>query len=248
MVNQEIINYGAVNMCSMKYQCEKSQFLNDVKNHKMTIYRNDGVERRIRFAKPESSDMHFDLITWPGHLCYSGDMGTYVFSRLHDMFKFFRTPSGINGRNINPQYWAEKVLAGSMREGVEEYSREKFCEQVTDWVSRHEIESRPAEDASCDVKEVHRLVYEELREAIADDVLAHGEFEHDAYRAASDFSHTSQIWNLIHPDKPFEFIDFFEVDLKVFTYRFIWCCYVLAWGIEQYDAAITNQNTAEVAI
>ena len=67
------------------------QFLRDVAEHTMTVIREDGVSRHIRFAKPGTSCMHFDLITWPGYLCYTGDMGTYVFQRLTDMFEFFRT-------------------------------------------------------------------------------------------------------------------------------------------------------------
>lgn len=51
----------------------------------------DGIYRHIRFRQPGTMCMHFDLITWPGYLCYTGDMGTYVFTRLADMFEFFRT-------------------------------------------------------------------------------------------------------------------------------------------------------------
>lgn len=45
------------------------QFLHDVRNHQMTILRDEGVNRHIRFMKPGSSDMQFDLITWSGYLC-----------------------------------------------------------------------------------------------------------------------------------------------------------------------------------
>lgn len=70
---------------------EEQRFLNDVANHEMIIIRDDGVNRHVRFKRPNSSCMYFDLITWPGHLCYTGDMGSYVFRRLEDMFEFFRT-------------------------------------------------------------------------------------------------------------------------------------------------------------
>jgi len=48
-----------------------------------------------------------------------------------------------------------------------------------------------------------------------------------AYRAAMDF-----VWNGKRV-----FPDFYEVDSEDYSHRFVWCCYALAWGIEQYDAA-----------
>lgn len=75
----------------MSDQCTEKRFLGDVAKHQMTILRDDGVNRHVRFKQPNSSNMFFDLITWPGCLCYTGDMGTYVFRRLEDMFEFFRT-------------------------------------------------------------------------------------------------------------------------------------------------------------
>lgn len=66
-------------------------FLADVAAHQIHVLRDDGVHRHIRFKRPGTYCMQFDLITWPGYLCYTGDMGTYVFNRLEDMFEFFRT-------------------------------------------------------------------------------------------------------------------------------------------------------------
>ena len=34
----------------------------------------------------KNADGTFDIVTWPGYLCYSGDMGCFVFTRLPDMF------------------------------------------------------------------------------------------------------------------------------------------------------------------
>jgi len=50
-------------------------------------------------------------------------MGGYMFSRVEDMFKFFR------GEEINPHYWAEKLPPDSC---VKEYSEEKFRQLVTE--------------------------------------------------------------------------------------------------------------------
>ena len=66
------------------------QFTSDIAQHQMQVIRDDGVSRHLRFKRPNTMCMHFDLLTWPGYLCYTGDMGTYVFRRLEDMFPFFR--------------------------------------------------------------------------------------------------------------------------------------------------------------
>ncbi len=43
-------------------------FLKDVSCHQMTVLRDEGVFRHVRFSRPDSSSYRFDLITWPRHL------------------------------------------------------------------------------------------------------------------------------------------------------------------------------------
>jgi hypothetical protein len=196
----------------MKDACTEQRFLKDVAEHQMTVIRDDGVHRHIRFRRPDTSCMSFDLVTWPGYLAYSGDMGCYVFTRLPDMFEFFRadrTHGTKDGRRlyINPSYWAEKCVA-SDRDGVTAYSSDKFRERVRQWLDDG--------DASVTVREAA----EDLIDYNAD------EGEHVALAAVRDFEHEG-----------FRFDDFWECNLHEYTFRFIWCCYGLAWAIEQYDAA-----------
>lgn len=204
-------------------QCTEQQFLKDVAEHQMTIVRDDGVHRHIRFAKPATSCMHFDLITWPGYLCYTGDMGTYVFRRLHDMFEFFRTDrehqhlkDGLT-LAINQPYWGEKLEAVDKCDGYKEYSEKKFKLIINDLVDQH------IEEENFPVAGVKAI---ELREAVHEEVLCNCETEQAAHEAARDFSHDG-----------FEFRDFWESDLKEYSFRFTWCCYALAWGIQKYDEA-----------
>jgi hypothetical protein len=81
------------------------RFLSDVATHEMTVVADEGNVRHLLFKAPDTVTQYFNLTTWPDHLCISGDMGTYVFSRLEDMFDFFRE------NKINPGYWHEKVKA-----------------------------------------------------------------------------------------------------------------------------------------
>lgn len=103
------------------------RFLRDVANHQIEIIKDDGLYRHIRLAQPGTGVMRFDLITWPGHLCYTGDMGTFVFSRTSDMFGFFR------GSRPNLSYWAEKVLALDKHGGISQYSADAFRAQIKEW-------------------------------------------------------------------------------------------------------------------
>jgi hypothetical protein len=83
------------------------RFVQDTAEHKMTVLKDDGLYRHLRFQKPGTWFYGFDLITWPGYLAMVGDMGEYVFSRADDMIEFF------SGRTGNPNigYWSEKLLA-----------------------------------------------------------------------------------------------------------------------------------------
>jgi hypothetical protein len=116
----------------MTLQQQESEFLNDVASHRMIVIRNDGVNRHIRFKRPQSGTFWLDLITWPGTLCIDGDMGTYVFRRLEDMFEFFRTDRTCgekDGRTlfINPGYWGEKLqsvpIHGDIKSSARNYSK-----------------------------------------------------------------------------------------------------------------------------
>lgn len=208
--------------------CDEDKFLRDIAEHKMTIIRADGVNRHLRFQKPGSTCMHFDLITWPGYLCYAGDMGTYVFQRLHDMFEFFRTDRVHmklrDGQTlaINPGYWGEKLEAIDRDAEYKKWSPEKFEARIRDefanWLNENEASRETRAEAS---------------DQFEDEVIAEIECGKEAaYRAACEFDYEGET----------PFLDWWEVDSDEYTYRFIWCCYALTWGIQQYDL-----NTAEVA-
>ena len=185
----------------------EESFLRDVREHRMTVLHDSGVYRHVRFAKPGTSTMQFDIVTWPGYLSVSGDMGTYVFSRLRDMFEFFRG-STVGPIEVNLRYWAEKWQAVDRDSGIREYSPERFRERIERWL----------EDAEAS---------EECRAAVQSEVLCHAdEGESAARKAADDFAYADG----------FAFTDFWEADCSEWTARYVWCCYALSWAVRQYDA------------
>lgn len=206
--------------------CSQARFLEDVKSHELIALHDDGVYRHIRFKKPGTNCMHFDLVTWPGYLAYSGDMGCYVFCRLNDMFQFFRTDRlhrRGDGLAINLSYWSEKLEAvdGNRRSGsAKEFSDEIFAQIISE-IRLHWIKDRGL------TKEQRR----ELWDAVRDDVLDKKDSD-DNGRVQMDAAYD---FDEVIGGKRFQFIDLFEYDFTQYTYRFIWCCYALAWGIGKYD-------------
>lgn len=189
------------------------RFAADVAKHEMTVLRDDGLYRHLRFVhvavnektgKRERSSLYwFDLITWPGCLAVNGDMDSFLFSRTEDMFEFFR------GHRVNPQYWAEKVRAG--RESLQRYDEDLFRQLVTE----HFVDA--ARNGG-----VPPGTGKAVREQILDSWdISH---EHGAHTTVADFEYEG-----------FRFCDTYEWDLRDWTYQFLWCCHAIVWGIRQYD-------------
>lgn len=224
-------------------ECTEERFLKDVASHQMIVIRDDGVHRHIRFKRPGTGCMHFDLVTWPGYLCYCGDMGTYVFSRLDDMFEFFRTDREYANRNgrklgINLGYWSEKLQAvdGNRNEaGATEFSEDRFRSVINEY--------RKGWIGNCRERGCSKEDRRELWEAVDHQVLSRIDDDSSgnvAMHAAYDFS--ERVGN-----KTYSFDDLFDHDFTQFTYRFVWCCYALAWGVQQYDMPRIGEPVAKEA-
>lgn len=164
--------------------------------------------------------MHFDLITWPGYLCYTGDMGTYVFKRLADMFEFFRT----EGLRINPGYWGEKLQAIDRCDGYRQWSKHKFEQRIRDdfdeWLEDSELSSEQKQRLPSNSRVMLSALWAS---------------KETAYLAARDFE--------FNGNSPFQ--DWWEVDTDDYSFRFLWCCYALAWGVQKYDEASLNAAIAK---
>lgn len=190
----------------------ESEFSASVADHMMMVVADGAQHRHLHFSAPNTSIASFDIVTWPGYLAITGDMGSFLFKRIPDMFQFFRQDKNIpviEGQSIiiNPQFWSEKLEAVDKDDGnFEEFSPEKFRQRIGEILDEEEAG-------------------EELRSAVAEQVLAKVDLgEHQAISAAEEFLHDG-----------FSFVDFFDSDCQVFTYRFLWCCYAIVWAIGYYD-------------
>lgn len=101
-----------------------SRFMRDTAHHNVIIEHDEGVYRHLIFKAPGTNSYRFDIITWPGYLTVTGDMGTWTFAREWDMVTHF-FPIG-TAEGINPGYWSEKVEAGTHG------GREAICYQFNE--------------------------------------------------------------------------------------------------------------------
>jgi len=152
---------------------------------------------------------HWHLQLYPEN---DGDMGEFIFSRTADMFSFFRSSGHRNDEHstlaVNFGYWAEKCEAVDKSDGLRKYDPDRFREVVADIL-------KDDEEAT-----------DELRLAVEDEVLcAADDGPHAAHEAADAFEWKGRRY----------FADFYEHSLEVYTYRFLWCCYAMTWGIAEYD-------------
>lgn len=213
----------------MSHDVTLSSFLKDVRNHEMTIISDDGdVCRHIQFKRPSTSNYYFNVTTWNGYLCISGDMGTYVFSRLYDMFQFFRDDT----MRVNYGYWGEKLSLISRHAGHLEFDRELVKQFFTDRVN----------DICNDIDDLFELASDDERAKYSTpDAMA------VAFRAGvEDRLKWADLgeWRFVSEIESFELNiaeclnltdDFDWVVSERLSYHFKWCCYAIVWAIKQYD-------------
>ena len=204
----------------------RTSFLSDVAEHQLTILKDDGVFRHMVLSKG-SFEHRFEITTWPQHLCISGDMGCYVFSRVQDMFSFFRQSGDDWG--VNASYWEEKVLAECKTDGTREFDA-KEADQRLEHFLQWFIEGLDPTN-------------EEEAEAINSATNAVKEFTQNRENAEWDVVYRLNNWDEEEAGG-MTLDDFWDGWKDPFTYRFIWCCYAIVFAIRQYDEATQSKEAA----
>jgi hypothetical protein len=205
----------------------EEQFSKEIAEHKLTIIRDDGVDRHIRCRRPKTRSYGFDILTWGGHLLINGDMGSWLFARTPDMFEFFRS-CGHHGKQylINPGYWSETLLSvdccGRLDGGATEFSSEIFERRVKEHMVEY-MRANMIGNHSKSLREVRREFREDVECSV---IVCAGDGEQIAIRAACEYE-----WRAGYP-----FDGFWEVDCRSYRHHLIWCMYAIVWAIQQYDA------------
>lgn len=200
------------------------KFLADVASHELAVSIDSGVHRHLTFKRPNGSTYYFHIATWPGYLAISGDMGSFVFARLHDMFEFFRTD-----RDINPGYWAEKLMAHDRHGGHMSFSEDLYRDAI----------KRDFEQWSFESDEDRERAWKEIEHDWDGLLGAMPSTAHEAISRAMDY---------YCPVSKNRFTDFWDNRVEDYSYRFIWCCYAIQWAIRQYGERKAAQPVAAAVL
>lgn len=211
------------------------RFLADVENHQMTVAHEDGIYRHLRFKSSKCGwNQWFDLVTWPGFLTICGDMGTWTFARVPDMFAFFRSSRGLE---INASYWAEKLCRGTHdgRDGAKVWDDDLFRDRVLERLEDHDL----TDEQKVFVRERFK---EEIFSQSGEHFLLHAAYEFHSCLDPECIELGFCCNHEKHRRHHFQFDSCELPDGKDYAFHFIWCLYAIVWGIQQYDAL--QQGTA----
>lgn len=191
----------------------KDQFLKYVQDHRITVNMDNGVYRDFTIKKPNTVSDHYNITTRPNHLIVTGDRGSYIFHRHHDMLSFFRDTEDYY---INPCYWHEKLKSDNHR-GSKEFSLESvhsiLSEHLNEYVQENDLSSFEKRAAT---------------KAIADLIGLASDSEEEFYSRL-------QSWD---EEKAggLRMTDWWEWDFQDYTTNYLWICYAIVHAIKLYDA------------
>ncbi|MEU5547155.1 hypothetical protein AB0G85_33065 [Streptomyces sioyaensis] len=192
----------------------KERFTADVRDAEMTVLKDEGIYRHLTFSFPKASWSWCEVVTWPHMLVLRGDLGCWSFSRVEDMFDFFREPEDVT--RMDPSYWAEKLVPGG-RDSAKEYSGERAAAYVVQTMEENAAEHP---DLSKDAQDVFFTDADLSTETGLREAVARFDERFPAYAIAKGFRFPVEQW-----------------DLHRYSPWFLLACVVLPWTIEQYDTA-----------
>ena len=192
------------------------RFVSDTPEHVMTIALDQDLYRHLKFRAPNTGMYWFDVITWPGKLVVNGDMGTYTFSRLPDMFEFF---GGRKPGYVNEGYWAEKLVAVDKQSPPREFDEALFRQRVLEdfWQTREDFDPSEA-----------RQIWQAIRDQIFDDYAD----RHDSRACHELLNH------FVSPVSGFGYSDSWDWgDFDGYGLHFVWNLHAITHAIRTYRAA-----------
>lgn len=208
-----------------------AKFAKDTADHQLTILHDDGFYRHLRVSTPGTNCYAYSIATWPGHLAITGDMGAAVFSRLPDMFEFFRD-SAHNG-NPNVGYWTEKMVA--TENPAKQYCRESAMASIAQFVDDFIAGYADDDDVDPEWAQALRDVVKGARLA-SDEDGQRGMTE--TYDAVSGFEASKDLVEAMGGIK-FEFTDVSEMApaWEEYTFHHLWRLRAILHAVTLYDKA-----------
>lgn len=215
----------------------RARFVSDTREHSMTVLREDGLYRHVRFSMPDASFYRFDLVTWPGYLAIVGDCEDFVFCRNADMFEFFSGDGyGIDGKyGINPNYWSQKLVAPKSS-AAETYSVDAYRAAALQWFE-DQCDALDVLDSEDPIDAVFGLRLAVQEQLLDEPWWGEHSIEHEegARQRLREFEWTPP-GDAFPRARPLRIEDSWEWSLTDYDFHFLWVCWAIVWGIEQYRA------------
>lgn len=197
----------------------EKRIVEDLKYHVVTVLL-DGVTSKAgnkylhyRCQKPGTWINGFDVVVWPGSMCYTGDMGDFLFQRTPDMIGFMRTAV----RDVS--YCASKCVAG--KDEIKEWSEDRFHEHLAE---------RLKDGSEYTVMRRGGYHTESVQKAI--DGIKRSYAEYGLRSDAEKAMYESGLWD--GTDLP---------SCEIYTTRFLWCLHALRWLINIIDSPVAKIAT-----
>ena len=218
----------------------REHFTQQTAQHQLTVLHDEGLYRHLRMARPGTRAYSWDVVTWPGHLSITGDIGDgFVFTRLADMLDFFRplgaAPGDTGPLRINPGYWHEK-MPQHQRTAALVHSRQTFLDQVREAaIEQYEPTIDPADQipgyedmdyqaqVAAEQELIDRLAAKHA-EGVVNQALLYAEDENSAYRWLRDNE------DLVGGDT-------WEWDFTEFDHQYLLACFAIAATVRAWDDA-----------
>lgn len=211
----------------------EARFASESQGGAMTVLRDDGAYRHLRFDLPKATWKWFELVTWPGMLVVHGGLGCWTFHRDGvDMMATAR-PAHDTVR-VNPYFWEQRFTPGS-QQTAKTYSPGRALALLREAVAENEE------------------IFPGLAPAAAEWIfsVASGELQSESglrdllHRFHTRYEETTYVQELVDNltdgkrlTSPFRF-PIEEWDLHVYDPWFLLTCAALPWAAEQYDAMLT---------
>jgi len=188
-----------------------NSFEKDTANHELEIMVDSGVNRILEFRNNNgSSNQFFIIMQAKNRICFTGDMGDFVFTNHNDdMLAWFHN-------NISLSYIDEKCRTdGNLK--YDEDSAKLSIKMMVDDFCRHYIDEYAGDD--CDDDFDFEVSLAGWQQDLYDEVIDEIDFENeDAFnRTAYDLS------IIVNDSMKFEIDAPDGIDCREYTHRFKWC-------------------------
>lgn len=200
----------------------KEEFLYSVQDHELIINLDQDNFRDITLRNPESNDKIFHISSRPYYLTICGDMGTFVFSRSEDMFRFFRN----DDLGIQPCYYHEKLQSVDKICKSLEFDCDSIIDRLNEYLEMFEENSN--EYIGETIYDTQEYCPETAKQAI------------DRFIKYTERSEVEYVYEINNWDSDasggMELTDFWDGFSGMgYTYHYIWCLYAITYAIKLYD-------------